>query len=278
MSYQFVETFDSRDATDSTDSSSSVDLSWFVTSDTDAEARDDLAIKAAIGATAPVAYDGLVLRSIKHERLGPRVGKVSIRYVDPEKKQEDEKQETGEFRFSFDTTGGSQHVTQSKETISRTPAPGGVAPDFKGAIGVGRDNQVAGVDLIIPALRFSLTYKIPRANLTLEFARFVAQMTGRTNNATFQGFEAGELLFAGGTGEQSTAGDPELTYSFEASQNVNNLDVGDIVVPVKKGHDYLWVAYAETDDDDAKQLVAQPAAAYVERVYDSFNFNDLFPT
>lgn len=283
MAYRLVETFDSREATDATDSSSSVSLDWYIYSDTDAEARDDLAIKLFVGSNVPLIYDELVLKSIKHERLGPRIGKVSVSYTDPEKQDEDKKQETGEFRFSFDTTGGSQHITQSKETISRTARPGVFnepleAPDFKGALVVGRDNQVAGVDITIPALRFSLTYKIPRARLTLEFARMVARSTGKTNDRKWEGFERGELLFLGGTGEQSSNGDPELSYSFEASENLVNLDVGGIVVPEKRGHHFLWVAYSEVEDDQAKQLIAQPAGVYIERVYDEFNFADLFPT
>lgn len=274
MAYQLIEQFDSRDATDSTDKSSSVDLKWYIQSSTDAEARDDLAIKAYVGVNVPIAYDGLLLRTIKHSRLGPRIGEVVVHYVDPEKQDEDEQKETGEYKFSFDTTGGQQHVSQSKETISKTAIPGQEAPDFKGAINVSGD-RVDGVDLVIPALKFQLTYKVPQATLTTDYVRTLARMTGTTNADEFLGFAAGELLFLGATGEQALNGDPEVTYHFEASENIVNQAIGDIVVPAKKGHEFLWVWYQPEEDDNAKRLVQRPFAAYVERVYRSTNFSDL---
>ena len=46
-------------------------------------------------------------------------------------------------------------------------------------------------------------------------------------------------------------------------------------MPSKKGWEYLWVKYAEQEDENAKTLVQQPIAAYVERVYDEASFAPL---
>ena len=69
----------------------------------------------------------------------------------------------GEFAFSFDTTGGTQHVTQSIATVGRYAPPGKTAPDFKGAIGVTSDS-VEGVDVVTPAFNFTLRVKLPIEN------------------------------------------------------------------------------------------------------------------
>jgi hypothetical protein len=49
--------------------------------------------------------------------------------------------------------------------------------------------------------------------------------------------------------------------------------VGSITGIAKSGWDYLWVRYA--DAEDQKVLVKQPIAVYVERVYESGNFAGL---
>ena len=66
--------------------------------------------------------------------------------------------------------------------------------------------------------------------------------------------------------------DWEITYRFAASPNVSGLVVGSITGINKKGWEYLWVRYAEVEDEDAQVLVNRPVAAYVERVYDTGNF------
>ena len=40
----------------------------------------------------------------------------------------------------------------------------------------------------------------------------------------------------------------------------------------KKGWEYLWVRYADVEDDAAKVLVKRPIGAYVEQVYDYASF------
>jgi len=67
----------------------------------------------------------------------------------------------------------------------------------------------------------------------------------------------------------------EITGQFAASPNVTGLSVGDITGIDKKGWEYLWVLYQDTEDTSAAALVKRPVAAYVERVYDSGNFGSL---
>jgi len=95
-------------------------------------------------------------------------------------------------------------------------------------------------------------------------------MTGRVNAFPFKGFAPGEVLFLGASGSLRGQEDWEITFRFAASPNAINLKVGDIVGIVKKGWEYLWVRYADAEDENV--LVKQPTAAYVEQVYEYGDF------
>lgn len=181
------------------------------------------------------------------------------------------------MRWGFDTTGGTIKLTASKNT-SRYPATGRTAPDFKGAIGVkntGKDAEPEGVDIVIPGLKLTMTYRWPAGSKDLAYVKDVAALTGRTNAAAFYDFDIGELLFMGMTGELSPVGTNEFQYHFLASSNATGLTIGDITGIAKKGHDYLWVCFEADQDTSAKKLVQRPLAAYVERVYDPADFSVL---
>jgi hypothetical protein len=98
-------------------------------------------------------------------------------------------------------------------------------------------------------------------------------LTGRTNNAVFKGFAAGEVLFLGASGSKRGSNLWEITFRFAASPNVTGLTVGSITGIAKSGWDYLWVRYADAEDQNV--LVKQPIAVYVERMYESGNFAGL---
>jgi len=67
-----------------------------------------------------------------------------------------------ESTYTFDTGGGTQHITQSFKTKGSYPAPGFAAPDFRGAIGVTHED-VEGVDITVPVYNFSETHYIDDA-------------------------------------------------------------------------------------------------------------------
>lgn len=179
------------------------------------------------------------------------------------------------LRWSFDSTGGTIKLTTSKNTVKYAPS-GRSAPDFKGAIGIkntGKDAEPEGVDVVIPGLKLTATYKWSAGALDIAYVKTVAGLTGRTNNAPFYGFSEGELLFLGMTGELTPVGTQEVQYNFLASANATGLSIGDVSAIAKKGHDYLWVAFEATDDSTAKKLVQRPLGVYVERVYDPADFS-----
>jgi len=253
-----IEKYDSRETTVGVESPS-VDLPYMVIG-----TEDDAVVRATVEATIPAIYAGLVFQSYHIAHQGGGVWEVSVRYGKREPK------ETGQSSYSFDTGGGTTHITQSLETVASYAPPGEDAPDFKGAIGVSTDS-VDGTDITIPVFNFKETHYIPAVLITPAYKAILFQLTGKVNAAPFKGFAPGEVLFLGASGSQRGTEDWEITFSFAASPNVTDLRVGDITGINKKGWEYLWVRYAEAEDADV--LVKQPAAAYVEQVYPYGDFS-----
>lgn len=232
-------------------------------------------IRAYAGSFTPLMVavaDGILFRDdIQVQEQGHRVHWVTVRYVT----QDQQKPATGSVKFSFSTTGGTFHITHSKETVNSYKAGGGAATDYKQAInaklsdsGVGFD--IEGADIIIPSLKFTVTVTHPRGFLNENHARNLASLTGKVNSATWHGFAAGEVLFLGADGSDGTNADAECTYHFACESNLTDLEYGSITGVDKDGHDLLWI---ETKKDVAStKPIPNVLAVRVERVYDRANF------
>jgi hypothetical protein len=183
---------------------------------------------------------------------------------------------------SFDTTGGTQHITQACSVGSggtldfekRFPSS---ATNMSGAIGVD-SNGVNGVDIVVPQLQWQESYDVPNSYVTSNWIRGVAGVTGTTNNASFRGFESGEVLFVGCSGSQEWDDDKgrgpwSLSFRFVASKNVTGQTIGSISGISKRGHEYLWVLYE--DAVSSNTLLKQPKAVYVSKVYKDSDFSTL---
>lgn len=228
---------------------------------------DDVTANSALVAASPTSYGGLIRQSIHLERIAEDAWEGSVRYGTHEPP------ETGDNSFSFDTGGGSQHITQSLATVGAYSASG-PAPNFKGAIGV-TPGSVDGVDITVPVYNFTETHYLATSLVTAGYKATLFSLTGTVNNGAFRGFAAGEVLFLGASGSKRGPEDWEITFRFAASPNVTGLVVGDITGIAKKGWEYLWVRYRDEEDTAAQALVKRPVAAYVEQVYPSTNFAGL---
>jgi hypothetical protein len=182
------------------------------------------------------------------------------------------------IRWSFDTSGGTVLMKASKATRTYKVPGFPDAPNLRGAIGV-KGAEVEGVEVVTPLLKLTATYRHLRSGSVLNdttvdaYIKSLARLTGRTNASTWKTYEQGELLFLGATGEYVPGKDTEVQYHFAASENASSLTIGQITGIVKRGHEYLWIAFRATDSSG--ELVPQPRYCYVERVYEEFNFNDL---
>lgn len=178
-------------------------------------------------------------------------------------------------RWSFDTQGGTVKIYTSRAT-ARYP---GSAPDHSGSIDVNDENEVQGVDVTLPALKLSVRKRWLKNDTTygptsyMAYIKDLARYTGRTNSATWETYTAGELLFLGATGEFMLGKDNEIEYHFAASENVASYTIGSIAGIAKKGHDYVWVKFEHALSGTSR--IRRPKWAYVERVYDEFNFTSL---
>ena len=253
-----VEKFESRLIT--TGQQPSVELRYVIRgTNSDVEAR------SALLAGSPATYDPwgsgwfyLPRDTVTIQPVGDLLWEGIVRYGPVP--------QTEQSVFSFDTGGGTQHVTHSLANVARYAPPGKTAPDFKGAIGVTADS-VEGVDITVPVYHFSETHYLADPLVTPAYKATLFALTGKVNNAAFKGFAAGECLFLGAAGSKRGSGDWEITYRFAASPNVTNLTIGDITGINKKGWEYLWVRYSDSEDTVAKALVKKPVAVYIEQVY-----------
>jgi hypothetical protein len=180
-----------------------------------------------------------------------------------------ENRNLGAVKFSYDTTGGSVHITNSKATIAKFAKAGDAAPDNKQLIGVNGD-QVEGVDIILPALKLNYSFRHPAGFVSESQARYLASITGMVNSVLWHGFQPGEALLLGASGSGGTDSEAEASYSIAASANATGLTIGEIASIAKKGHEYAWIQYK--DVVDGGKPIKQPKYVYVERVYDEVDF------
>ncbi len=235
--------------------------------------------KAALADEAPYTYDGKVrqTRQVKPIRVDVANPDTSVwEGVAVYRRPEDSEPETGDSVFSFDTTGGRAHITQSLETVGAYAPAGKTAPNFHGAIGVTR-HGVEGCDIPVPVYNWTERRYLPSAYVTFAYRRSVFYLTGCINQDDFREFESGEVLFRGARGSRRGDRDWEVTFLFAASPNMQDIELGDGVITNvdKDGWEYLWVLYEDVPDLDADTLVKRPRAAYVERVLHVGNFAKL---
>ena len=259
------EKFDSRPAADG--DNPSAELKYLVEG-----TGDEQQALAALESGTPPTYSGLLRQTWSVDPVGD--GSCYWEGVVRYGQMSGGPKEVGESSFQFDTGGGSMHVTQAKEHVASYAPSGETAPDFKGAIGVTHDS-VDGCDIVVPVYNWSETHYFDKTFVTGPYKATLFALTGRTNNASFKGFAADEVLFLGASGSQRGDESWEITFRFAASPNVTGLVIGEITGINKKGWEYLWVRYKDAEDAGAKCLVKKPASVHVERVYDAANFAGL---
>lgn len=247
---------------------------------------DDLVVHAEVNAEVMNSlyywqYPGtsvqLTVENYSLSYIGDKCWQLTLNYE--KKGADDETQDPEPLRRarSFDTGGGTRHMTQAEG--ERRYGVG--APDQQRAIGVD-DDRINGVDVIEPALNWSESYDVPAAYVTSAYIKAVSNVTGTTNNATFRTFDRGEVLFVGCSGTQEwdeIKGDGPwtLTYKFVASPNAGSgqtlpaITIGSITGIEKRGHEYLWVRYAP--DAVSGTLIKKPQHVYVNQVYREADFS-----
>ena len=260
-------------------------VSYFVT-----EAYDEPTVLAALEATVPSTFNGLWFLRTSAKEVGYGYWEGTAHYgiptggtavpgmggVSPPPPPPPPPAATDALgpEWSVDTTGGTQHITISKETKESYKNPGGTAPDTMLVIGASKTGEPSGCDIVVPKFEMSTTRRYEF--ITLNYLWTVAQMTGTTNDATFLGvFPAGTTLYLGGTFNYRDGEGWSVTHRFSVAPNKtgNIADANPVKRVSPNGHDYVWCTYEDVVSNDLK--VSNPATCYVERVYDESDFDDL---
>jgi hypothetical protein len=241
----------------------------------------------------------LQAESYSLEYLGGDAWHVTVDYVKEGGADDDSQANPLRRSRSFDTGGGTQHITQAiGSPAERRYAEGGdTAPNQFGAIGVDGDS-VQGVDIVTPALQWTENYDVPAAYIDTNYVKSLANLTGTVNDAPFRGFPAGEVLFVGASGsqdwdEEKGDGPWSLSYKFVQSPNAGlntaanvtgptgptdtlpALTIGSVTGIEKRGHEYLWVRYEDAVNNISGQQVKRPRYVYVNPVYRQEDFSAL---
>lgn len=138
------------------------------------------------------------------------------------------------------------------------------APNYGQAIGVA-GGQVAGTDVYTGHMEFGVTVQV--YPIQLPYLRTLLNAVGTTNLSAWFNFPAGTLLYLGATGTCKPGSLWTLHHKFAAAPNITNIPIGpSIIVPMKRGWEYLWCTYRD-QASSAGLMVQVPAAAYVEQVY-----------
>lgn len=183
--------------------------------------------------------------------------------------------QTGESAYAFDTSGGVTHITQSFNTAQRKAAPGLVAPDYQGAIGVDGEG-VQGADIVTPAFAWNERHFMHDGLITPGYIQTLFRLTGTINRFGFKAHAPGSCLFVGAQGgRRGRNADWEIAFNFKSAPGRNNFAIGQITGLDKTGWQYVWVRYMQVLDAVSKMKVERPAAAYVEDVYYSEDFSAL---
>jgi len=199
----------------------------------------------------------------------------------------------GQVGFSFTTTGGSFHITHSRQSVAMYTEGGEKTPDNNRAINVDRTGPqvvINGTDIIIPALKLTYTFRHPAGIINEAFAVRLARATGCANSVAFRGFAGGEMLYLGSDGSSGTATEAEVSYHFACEQNLTGLifsaidadnPTGQITGVAKDGQDLLWIESALTvatdpDAPDSKLPTTKPKKIHIERLYNRIDFAATF--
>ena len=175
--------------------------------------------------------------------------------------------------FSFETAGGSEHITQSKATVNSYAPAGKTAPNYNGAIGYDGE-RINGLDIMVPAFSFQMTEYLTSSQFSMAT---LILLTNKINSDSFQGLDAGQVMFTGAQGQVRGPNSLwEIIFKFACKANATDLNVGSIGPIAKNGWDYLWIRYGDTIDTTANMRVRTPISAYVEQVYDYADLNALF--
>lgn len=235
------------------------------------DATGEADAEAGLIAAAPTTFNDLVVVDTKLkpvDGISMWVGTVVYGRV------KDAPKEEGDSTFTFETGGGTEHITQGIALIDSESDS--TVPDVGATIGVTKDG-IDGVDIVVARYEFTETHYIADADVDLTFKQTLNAVTGTVNDSSFKGLAAGECLFLGASGTYDAETELwAITYRFSGSENKTGIAINGITATIdKKGWEVVWVYYEEVEDSSAHVIVQTPLAAFVVQVYEEGDFSAL---
>ncbi len=162
MAVEMIELYDSRGGQEG--DKPTAELRYVVTG-----TNDEGTVRTTVLGGSPSVHQGLRRTSFQFIPEGGEPGKevwrITVYYEDP-----------AEDNYTFETSGGSEHITQSLATVASYPAPGFTAPNFRNAIGVNGDD-IAGTDKTVPIFNFSESHRFASEVVTQEYKLTLFRLT-----------------------------------------------------------------------------------------------------
>lgn len=184
------------------------------------------------------------------------------------------------YDISFSVRGGTQHITQSKETLQSAATGSDTPRNFGQAIGVDpKTNEVAGVDILVPEVTWTRNVLIPVLAFTGAYAKRCELAVGKVNSAPFFGYNARECLCTSitvGTVDGSGYRPGQFEFAVKRNRTLTltisadpELELDDV-----DGWSYVWATYKEQTQTvgGVTRKAVLPFEAYEERVYDEYDF------
>lgn len=236
----------------------------------------------AVRDAAPDKVDELVKRRYRFEKFNGDSMEVTAIYEEPEEDGGTDDPTSGlvtaRARISFDTSGGTQHITTALATLAKySPGPGGsLMKDPGSSIGwngkTGGEAEYAGVDIVVPNVRKVVTQTISKPSTAYE--NLVIDMTGTVNSDKFLGRDPGEVLFLGASWNDEGENPVQATYNFAIRRNEVGKDVHGVKC-TKKGWEYVWDIIKTKKETDTSPVVVTVEGIYVSKVYEEKPFRKL---
>lgn len=227
-------------------------------------------------ATATLSFAGRTLYRLSRsvENVGHQNYQVSVQYGNNPQSSDASGGSAPANTYEFNTSGSTETMFVSLQTKQSVGATGITPPNFANAVNVTSDGA-QGVQRTVPSYNFTETRYYTSASVTSGFKASLFSCTGKVNNAAWNGFNAGEVLFLGARGSFQASGYWEIQFNFAALPNISSATIGPFSGINKDGWDYLWFLYDNTEDSTAGRVVKRPIACYVEKIYDRVSFSSL---
>lgn len=183
--------------------------------------------------------------------------------------------EIPKLEFSFASSSETVFVSQQTVAYGTDPA------DFGNAIGVQLNANgtlaVNGMQAPTDGFAFGYRFVLPIAAVNDAYVATIGNCHLHTNNATFNGFPPGQVLFLSASGGQRDSETFEMSFNFarradRVSQTVGG--VSGVDIPAWWIVDPFWI---ENEDATADIWATAVDAVYVHRVYNQANLGAMFP-